>query len=428
MGLTGFTATLFLLSLGTYPVVEARIASLPFPAILLGLLLALLLLNSLAGYRVVLTGYDKRIFGASTFLAIWLALVTAASSAAFGHAVDTHGFVGIGYMLAFPLLALIFKRLKSVWLLSALLAGCVLALTIGYIRFITLSGGTPSEHALLYWGIKYLPSTRNSDVLYAIVSSLAASGLYAITRTRAIKGILMVVIIASFAAVILSLSRGAWIALATGYAALLWLTKQQHIIVRKRGQAIGVIVLVAIVVATWFNSNETYPGYDVIVDRLQSIADIRDPRASNRERLDIAMDAIDGILRYPTGVGVGNAAYALGRPMDANASAENAWLTIGLEGGWLAMAAFSLLLLWLLVSAKPMHPPRNTAHNDVLSTTGTALSVAICTYLMFNYELNSLFLWSVLAVIWALKGRVNIAINRQDLDPDGGVQCAGHNC
>jgi hypothetical protein len=32
MGLMGFTATLFLLSLGTYPVVEARIASLPLPA------------------------------------------------------------------------------------------------------------------------------------------------------------------------------------------------------------------------------------------------------------------------------------------------------------------------------------------------------------------------------------------------------------
>ena len=179
MGLMGFTTTLFLLSLGTYPVVEARIASLPFSAILLGLLLGLLLMNGLTGYRVVLSSQDKSIFAASIFLAYWLLLVTAASSFVFGHTADNHRYVGIGYIFAFPVLALIFRHLKVAWLLWALLGGCVLALSIGYYRFFTLSGGIPEEHALGYWGIKYLASTRNSDVLYVIVSGLIATGLYA---------------------------------------------------------------------------------------------------------------------------------------------------------------------------------------------------------------------------------------------------------
>ncbi len=428
MDLIGFTATLFLLSLGTYPVVEARIASLPLPAILLGLLLGFLLLNGLAGYRMFLTSHDKRIFTASTLLATWLALATFASSAAFGYVVDKQQYVGIGYIFAFPVLALIFRHLKVVWLLWALLGGCVLALSIGYIRFITLGGGILSEHILGgYWGIKYLPSTRNSDVLYAIVSSLVATGLYAIARTSLIRVVLVFVAIASFAAVILSLSRGAWIALSTGYIALLWFTRKQHVAVRRRLQTIGVIVLAGIVVATWLHSTGTYTDYDVIVDRMRSITDTGDPRVSNRDRLDLAMDAVVGILRHPTGVGVGNIAYALGRPVHSIGSAENAWLTIGLEGGWLALAAFSLLFFWLFLSINPTVPGRAVPPNDLSSAIGMALVVAIFSYLMFNYELNSLFLWSVLAVAWGTKRRVRDAINWQDIGADGGTQCAGHN-
>jgi hypothetical protein len=421
MGLMGFAATLFLLSLGTYPVVEARLASLPYPAILLGLLLGLLLLNSLAGYRVLLTGYDKRIFAASMLLASWLAFVTAASSVVFGHIVDNQQYVGIGYILAFPILALIFRQLKVVWLLSALLSGCVLALSIGYIRFITLSGGIPSEHALGYWGIRYLPATRNSDVLYAIVSSLIATGLYASASTRLIRVVLMFVSIASFAAVIVSLSRGAWLALLTGYVALLWFTRQQHIPVRRRVQAIGVIVLMGIVFVTWFNPAGTYSDYDAIIDRMHSITDASDPSVSNRDRINLAMDAVVGILRHPTGVGVGNIAYALGRPMGSIGSAENAWLTIGLEGGWFALAAFSLVLLWVFLSINPIASGRSVTDNGLLSAIGTALVVAICSYLMFNYELNSLFLWSVLATVLGIERRGSVAIYREDIDPDGGL-------
>jgi hypothetical protein len=428
MNLIGFAATLFLLSLGTYPVVEARIASLPLPAILLGLLLGLLLLNHLAGYRVFLTNHDKRIFAASTFLASWLALVTFASSAAFGYVVDKQQYVGIGYIFAFPFLSLIFRHLKVEWLLWALLAGTVLALSIGYGRFITFSGGVPAEHALGYWGIKYLPSTRNSDVLYPVVSGLVATGLYTITRIRLIKVVLMFIIIASFAAVILSLSRSAWIALSSGYIGLLWFTRHQDITVRRRGKAIGVIVLAGIVVATWLHSNGSYTQYEVIVDRMQSIVDDNDPSASNRNRMDLARDAVAGILRYPAGVGVGNSSFALGRPIHSDAHAENAWLGIGLEGGWLAIIAFSLVLLWLVLPINPIPAGPPTGYDGVFSAIGMALVVAICGYLMFNYELNSLFLWSVLAAVWAIKWRGSIAVNRQDIGTDGGVQCADHSC
>ena len=427
MGLMGLTAVLFLLSLGTYPVVEARLAALPYPAILLGLLLVLLLLNGLAGYRAVLSGYDKRILAASMLLASWLALVTAASSAAFGHAVDRQQYVGIGYIFAFPILALIFRHVKVAWLLWALLGGCVLAVSIGYIRFLTLGGGVPSEHALGYWGIRYLPSTRNSDVLYAIVSSLVATGLYAIARARLIRVMLMFIAIASLAAVMFSLSRSAWLAVSTGYLTLLWFTRHQDLAIRRRARTIGVIVFVGIVAVLGLNPNETDTGYDVVVDRMRSIADASDPSVSNRERMYLAMDAVDGLLRFPTGIGVGNAAYALGRPVSSVGSAENAWLTLGLEGGWLALAAFSLILLWLSLSIISIPYNRSITQDDLFSAIGMALLVAICSYLMFNYELNSLFLWSILAVVGAIQRRRSVAINRQDIGAYGGLQRAGYN-
>ena len=237
----------------------------------------------------------------------------------------------------------------------------------------------------------------------------------------------MFVVIASFVAVILSLARSAWIALSTGYLALLWFTRRQGITVRRRSQVIGMIILAGIVVATWLNSDGSYTHYELVVDRMQSIVDGSDPRVSNRDRLELARDAVVGILRYPTGVGVGNSAYALGRPLHSVGHAENAWLTIGLEGGWLAIVAFSMVLLWLALSVNMLPSSQVAVYDGVYAAIGMALVVAICSYLIFNHELNSLFLWSVLAVIWAIKRRRRIAINRQDIGADGGIQCAGHN-
>jgi O-antigen ligase len=237
----------------------------------------------------------------------------------------------------------------------------------------------------------------------------------------------MFIMIASFVAVILSLSRSGWIALSTGYIGLLWFTRHQDVAARRRGKAIGVIVLSGIVVATWLNSNGSYIHYEVIVDRMQSIVDDSDPSVSNRDRLDLAKDAVAGILRHPVGVGVGNSAFALGRPIHLDGHAENAWLTIGLEGGWLALAAFSLLFFWLFLSIRSTVPGQVAPPNDLSSAIGVALVVAIFSYLMFNYELNSLFLWSVLAVAWGTKWRERDAINWKNIGSDGGVQCAGHN-
>jgi hypothetical protein len=231
----------------------------------------------------------------------------------------------------------------------------------------------------------------------------------------------MFIIIASFVAVILSLSRSAWIALSTGYIGLLWFIRLQDVAVRRRGKAIGVIILAGIVVVTWLHSNGSYTHYEVIVDRMQSIVDGGDPSVSNRDRLDLAKDAVAGILRYPAGVGVGNNAFALGRQIYSDGHAENAWLAIGLEGGWLAIAAFSLVLLWLVRSIHPIPSGRGASCDGVFYAIGMALVIAICSYLMFNYELNSLFLWSVLAVVWGMKRRGGIAINRQDIGADGGV-------
>lgn len=427
MSLIGFTAIVFLLSLGSYPVVEARIESLPYPAIFLVFVLGLLLLNGLAGYRTVLSNLDKSIISASLFLAYWLLLVTAVSSFTFGHFLDNQRYVGIGYIFAYPAIALAFRHLEVRWLFWALLGGCVLAVSIGYARYFTLSGGSLSEHTLGYWGIKYLPSTRNSDVLYAIVSSLVATGLYAFTRARFIRLVLVFIVVASFFAVILSLSRSAWIALSTGYAALLWFTRRNNVAVRRRAQTIGVIVFLILVVATTFNSKEFEFHYYLIVDRMLSIVDYADPSASNQERLNLAKDAVTGIIRYPAGVGVGNAAYALGYPIHSVGNAENAWLTLGLEGGWLAIAAFTSVLLWLLHSTKPTRLEQIACRQDASAAIGMGLMVSICTYLMFNHELNSLFLWSVLAVVWATKRRKSIATDWHDFSTDDSAQWPEYN-
>lgn len=404
MNVTGFIAVLYLVSLGTYPVPEARIATVPIPAILLGAIILILLLNHLSGYRVSLTDRDKQIFSMSVFLASWLTLVTAASSAGFGYDVDNHRYIGIGYILTFPFLYLAFRYLKPAWLLWALLSAGVIALSVGYYRFFSASSGISSEHALGYWGIKYQPATRNSDALYPVASALIATTLYSISRHAVTRGVLIFIILMAFSAVILSLSRSAWLALFTGFAGSLWFNRNHSAGVRKRLASVAGIIIASVIAGAMYLSVESISHYQALSDRVFSIVDSNDPRVSNRDRVDLARDAAIGLWRHPAGVGVGNSSFALGRPVHSDAHAENAWLAMGLEGGWPAIITFTLLLVSLVLPNAPAPvDPREEYKHDFTRSFGPTIILAICSYLMFNYELNSLFLWSLLAAAWATK-------------------------
>lgn len=233
----------------------------------------------------------------------------------------------------------------------AVVAGCTWATLVGWYRFATGSGGIASEHVLGYWGIRYEVATRNGDVLYPLAALLFVNRVGS-------PGLRLVALTTSLPAIILSYSRSAWIAVATLFIGRL---KAAHL-----GLGAAIAVLLTIVLGRGRSLSE----------RFFSIFE-QDSRASNTERIAIAEQAIRSLSPFGTGPGVfraGNVSLAR--------HAENLFLTVGVEMGVFALAA--LLLLWATI---------------LIRTTEKRAVVALTIFVIFNTELDNVFLWLLVGLL-----------------------------
>jgi hypothetical protein len=155
---------------------------------------------------------------------------------------------------------------------------------------------------------------------------------------------------------------------------------------------IGYVFVGAATVAYGVIHHFEVEGLDqLLLERFFSIFTTGDSRVSNDDRVDLILDSIVTMLYNPLGVGIGNMGWQIERDGQPLWNSENAWLTLGVEGGVFSLVMAVALSFALLDKARMC-----------LTSPAGLLTVSLLIYFIFNYELNSLYAWSVICVAWVL--------------------------
>lgn len=266
-------------------------------------------------------------------------------------------------------------------LAGGIFAGVLFAVAVGFLRFVTLSGGEPAEHALGYWGIKYLPATRNGDVFYPLVG--IAIGLHFLHASatpfrRAATALLLLPLVA---AVILSSSRSAWL----GLAMLLALD-----LLRTPGRSVWRVAITAgaVIAAFAFLFRQVPELATLLTGRADTLFSLDvSTSGSNVERLELLTAATHASLGTLLGAGVGSFGEIVGYTNvtgHALNHAENLLLTVSVEQGLLGFVIYAALSIALVRSA-------------LKGGLGGNVALVVFSHSLLNYELNSLFYWVMLA-------------------------------
>jgi O-antigen ligase len=284
----------------------------------------------------------------------------------------------------------------------SLLLAMLVPTCFGFARYFTGGGGLEAEHQIGYWGIRYMPSTRNSDVLYPMLGCISAFSLTRDSKAGVKQMLLTALALGCAAAVVLSYSRGAWLALGVGLFFLHRQSEGQGVRYRWVGFAsvcLGVALAVAFVQSKGPSSIETLQA------RFMSILEGTSDRGySNAGRLLLYEETLKGVVLQPWGVGIENfgslfQGTEFGQQYKVG-NAENAYLNIAGEGGVLGVLFFVALLrrLWISLQADQS----SGALWSLRAASGRSLMATILVYFLFNDELNSVLVWSVLGIVGAL--------------------------
>jgi len=223
------------------------------------------------------------------------------------------------------------------------------------------------EYLLGYWGIKYQTSTRNHDTIYPIVG-LAYSFLF---YKQAKNKIYLFLCLFFMITLIASLSRGALI------ITIIFTFILTYKELKLRNFLFFLFLLFSFYI---FYNLSNYIYWDVIFDNFLSIFETKNEnsRFSNEDRLLIAKKAIESSLFNPIGYGIENYSSIYETNINKSYTAENVFLTILVERGWLAFIFYFRYIYSILNLNKLNH------YN--------LINYFLCIFLLFNYEINNLFI------------------------------------
>jgi len=145
-------------------------------------------------------------------------------------------------------------------------------------------------------------------------------------------------------AMLLTITRTAWVALGAGVAGYLIIARGS-----RKLQAIVATVLVSAVV--WF-ALPYLPGYETISSRLTTMTQLKQDTSATA-RTSIARMAWDAVSANPVGAGMGT--YGVGTrlssdPNRSNVGFDNGYIGLALSYGWFGLVLF-IRGIWLLVRA-----------------------------------------------------------------------------
>ena len=269
------------------------------------------------------------------------------------------------------------------------------------IRFSFVGDGSYDDEAktaelmLGYWGIRYDPSTRNSDFLYSLLGSAIAISLYMKTKKL---GYSMLIVFFNIT-MIMSYSRAALIIALLSFLVM-------FLLIGKRSKLLSLIILVVLIA---FNYEFLKPYYDIISTNFVSIFSLADTNYSNAERIEIASLALYAAILNPIGYGLEN--YKIiydifGSELSAKSSGENAFLTVLVERGWGALISIVLLLVFAFKNAFKVYKKYGISDFNLI------ICPFLLVYMMFNYELNGIYLNYIFFLI--LLSNLNIMTNHNE--------------
>jgi len=291
-----------------------------------------------------------------------------------------------------PVLVLTLDRQARGLVWQAFMVGLLVLLAYGAYGFATGQVGDPGEHTLKYFGIHYLPSTRNADALYLLVLVFILLWPMAISR-GGFAGFSISLSGLTVGAVILTQSRNAWLALLIG--TLVWVARASRIgwwnhQTRVRMFAVLLVALITVVAV------DTWRGTGLPLSRRAGALLAGDPGGSLQDRLKLARIALDLIGSHPLlGIGPGTVRHRIeqsGVHLDQVAAnhVENSFLQVWLDAGVLGFLGFLLLWSWLLFGARPSGL---RADYEVLFTCARSLAAASIVYMLFNVTFDNLAMW-----------------------------------
>lgn len=385
-----------ILALVTYPIPSLRLelggVRMPYFIPVLVVLVGLYVL------RLLYTGRSAR-YPPLMLAAAWLFLIALLASSLFGSPMELGLVARYAVLCIIPfIVAATVRRPETLARSVGLLLVIGLALIVyGYYGFFTGRVGDPGEHRLGYFGIHYTAATRNGDAFYIASTFLLALSFWLFARKGPqLRLASLVFMVLTGGSLILSFSRGAWIATFASVAALLApyvrLTRLPRLN-RKLAILLSLVVMALLLLPRNVRGSVGY--------RLLTILDFsgRDTTISNTERLRLLGDTFAVIAHRPfVGVGVGNFPVYLQEvdPMLALRHAENAylqmWTELGIAGFW------SFVVLWLYPPLVLLRRFGEKRQADWVSAGLMATMLTWDIHSLFTFEMLSFYLWVVLGL------------------------------
>lgn len=312
---------------------------------------ALALLPVLAVAALSLDRGDLHKVAPAMTAALLLAIATCVTGLAHPDQDWAEAIKRVGYVAVGALVVALGRRDRAV-VSSGLLTYALVAAGMAVVGFALLAQGSGEASQAFYFGLHYTTSSRNGDAYFLLLPAFVALGFLSTATVRpVVRALTAVAFILLAVGLLLSFSRGAWLATAAGLALFLLLARGH------RRPLLAVLAVIAIAAALIVSQVTRVPVASQLYDRAASIAQFTNaPSNSNSERLRLLEDSAGLIAQHPltgTGVGLLEGAYSQLPDVIGLAHAENAYVTVLAEYGLLGLCSLILVVAWPLVRLRP---------------------------------------------------------------------------
>lgn len=370
---------LIFFSLTSYAIPELRIFGIPIPFIILIILLPFLLIDNKKNNKLL---YFNFLF----ILYILLSLI-----------VNIISKSDLDYTLRqflYPLSTLVIANfLKEKFLNTCLLGlylSSILIFSYGLYGFLTWNIGDPIQHTFGYFGITYLESTRNGDLVY-LIPGLFLSYIFMVNfNNKIFKLVNAVLFILFFFSIIANQSRGGFVVIIFSFFYLL-LNKKKYLANLALYIKLFFLTFIAFsffLFFTYFDQN----SIQIISERFLTIFSTNDNTVStynsNSDRIDILIFSIKIFFTNIFGIGI----TGLSEITNGNLfHAENAFVSILVYYGFIGLFLF---LSTLYRVQKIINDNINSFNKIVI----ILLFYFLLIYSLFNLMIDMLPFWLLLGL------------------------------
>ena len=408
-----------ILSMVTYAIPSLRIGSgetiIPIGGIFIPILCFLLLIRNL--YTA------KFVFNKTLIFSLFLMYLSITLSSFFSVSLETEQIVKSSIFMILPILITSiltdYKSLK-IAIYSIIIVGVILGI-YGFYGYFTGNVGEDTQKTwwwtyARYYGIHYLPSTRNSDIYYIAIPIFLVLPLlfFGNLRSFLFRIFLITISLMFFTGVLLSFSRGAWISTVITILVLLSIIWKRRGISNIKSLNLGLLLIgsfaififISNFVSDYFGMHNYFIGKIISIISPEKASYYLEESISNKDRMEILQATLDIIISNPLGVGPGNLRYVYPSYGLYVNHPENNYLEVLAENGVFGFMGFLIFLFYPLAF---LYKRVKSDSSDWVRIGIFLTLVYLAISCMFNVEIFSFYHWIIYSVIWS---SINIRENK----------------